>query len=176
MGIKNTETVRKEFRRFNRYLVFKRFMKYVKIGNPDECWEWQGCSHDGIGYGAFRWPEKHIQLASQAAYELFVGHIPTVKKHGKRKYEVCHNCPEGDNPKCVNPYHLWLGTHKQNMEDAVGKGKDKFISSAKLDIEKADKIRKKYAKGNITYEELAEDYNVSYKTIQNVMRNVLWVQ
>ena len=71
------------------------------------CWEWTG-HRQPEGYGQVGRSYK----AHRLAWELFRGPIPP-------KMEVCHRC---DNPPCVNPEHLWLGTHSQNIQDMVAKG------------------------------------------------------
>jgi hypothetical protein len=109
----NEKFARRTYKQFCRYSRFKQFMSKVIIGPPDECWIWQGAVFDR-GYGSFVWPEKKIQRAHVAAYVLFIGKIP--KRKGKKKLYVCHSC---DTPLCVNPAHLWLGTHRQNTEDKV---------------------------------------------------------
>jgi hypothetical protein len=148
-----------KFPKFARYLVFKRFMKYVKIGKPNECWEWQGSLHPN-GYGNFAWPEKRILFSHQAAYELFVG-----KRH---KLEVCHEC---DNPVCWNPSHLWLGTSAQNMFDRNDKGRQR---NAKLTLDSAEKIRKLHNSGKYSQYILAEKFNVHQSQISKVINMQQW--
>lgn len=82
-----------------------------------ECWPWvAGKTRDG--YGRFRIGGRNgsIVLAHRLAWEL------TFKASILKGIEACHNCPEGDRPDCCNPYHIWPGTHKQNMQDASRKG------------------------------------------------------
>ena len=85
----------------------------AKIGDCSSCWLWIGSTsgRPGRRYGCF-WNGKAIK-AHQFAYEIFKGQ----RDHGKI---VCHTC---DVPLCVNPDHLYLGTWRDNVRDAVKRGR-----------------------------------------------------
>ena len=82
------------------------------VDKSDGCWLWRG-PQNGKGYGRI-YHNKKRQVAHRIAYELTVGPIPD-------GLFACHKC---DNPICVNPDHLFLGTQQDNMRDWTQKGKN----------------------------------------------------
>jgi len=94
-----------------------RFESKVKKGTPDECWEWIG-GKDGQGYGRIR-----PGVTSDWKLEKVGAHQVSLWLYkGLRDSNMCvlHSC---DNPSCVNPNHLSLGTHADNMRDMSAKGR-----------------------------------------------------
>jgi hypothetical protein len=94
--------------------IVKRFSALADIRPGDVCWRWLGKKNPkGYGYFGVGGQGAGTQLAHRVAYRLFRGRIP-------KGLWVLHRC---DNPSCVNPSHLFLGTAKDNMQDAKAKGR-----------------------------------------------------
>jgi hypothetical protein len=109
-------------------------------------------------------------LAHRVAYELANGPIP-------EGLNVLHNCPGGDNPACVNPEHLFLGTLGDNNTDRDTKGrsaKGTDLPNAKLNETRVRAIRTRYEAGGITQRQLAEEHRVHEAVICNVVNRKTW--
>lgn len=91
-----------------------RLAKFVKAGNPDECWEWTGATN-GVGYGKMT-VRKRQRLATHIALEVDGRPRPS------DGHFACHHC---DNPPCCNPAHLFWGTPSENTMDGYRKGRIK---------------------------------------------------
>lgn len=137
----------------------KRF--WEKVEKSDGCWSWRG-GKTGAGYGEFC-----KQLAHRFSYKLANGKIP----YGKF---VLHSC---DNPACVNPKHLRVGTQRDNIRDAsrkhrINHGEDR--PQHKLTETQVLEIRSIYSAGNISQVELAKKYKVSERNIFNIVHRFRW--
>jgi hypothetical protein len=94
--------------------LLEKLLNKIKINLQTDCWEWQAATNN-VGYGFIRDGNK-MRTAHRVSYEQHVGPIPLGKI-------VCHTC---DNPKCINPAHLWLGTMKDNLMDMIKKGRANY--------------------------------------------------
>ena len=145
----------------------ERFWPKVDKREPNQCWEWlAGTNHDG--YGKFRYNGKDGS-AHRVSWILANGDIP-------KGLSVLHEC---DNPPCVNPYHLFLGTNQDNMDDKVSKNRvhrptGRVNKMSKLTEDQVREIRKRYANEDITHEALAKEYNMSRSGISPVIRGENW--
>lgn len=96
--------------------IIDRFMSHVTKDDGTGCWLWNG-SRNWAGYGLFlvgsRTTGRRHNGAHRVSHELFNGPIP-------EGMDVCHRC---DNPPCVNPAHLFVGTRRDNVLDMVTKGR-----------------------------------------------------
>lgn len=149
--------------------VAEKWARHVSRGNgPDACWLWIGGTRGSQGYGAFK-ANGVMDSAHQVSWVLHRGPIP-------EGMQVLHNCPTGDNPLCVKPDHLWLGTHAQNMADRNAKkrqAKGEQAAHAKLTDQQVEEIRK-LAAGNAKQREIANAFGVSQTVVSVVVRGETW--
>ncbi len=136
-----------------------------KSGGPGACWPWLGTrTHD---YGQVWW-QGTPRRASRVAHDLAIGPIPA-------GMFVCHKC---DNPPCVNPSHLFLGTNRDNLRDAAAKGRTwrprgVLHPSAKLDLEAVRAIRR-LAAAHTSQAALGRMFGVTPSTIWAIVAAVTW--
>ena len=135
------------------------FSRFVKLENG--CWQWRAHT-DKDGYGILPGANQNTR-SHRLSYEIHIGEIP-------KEMIVCHHC---DNPGCVNPDHLFVGTPKDNAHDALQKGRH-YIGEkngrSKLTVEKAKEILNSDMNG----QKLADKFGVNRSTINNVKRGVTW--
>ncbi len=140
-----------------------RFMAKVKK-QPNGCWEWQG-SKDYDGYGKFYNKDITGEIAHRWSYWYHKGN-PT-------GMFVCHTC---DNPSCVNPAHLWLGTAKDNTKDRNKKNRQaKEENNGNAKLSNADVYNIKHNLfGKLPVKLIAAQYNVSVQMIYNIKKEKHW--
>ncbi len=130
-----------------------RFWEKVEIADEDTCWLWLGATQLQ-GYGVFSANSK-TTLAHRYSYQLHKGPIGNLC--------VLHFC---DNPGCVNPNHLFLGTQSNNMQDMHNKNRH---NKRKLTLKQLEEIRRKYIPRIYSQRELAKEYNVAQITIFDIV-------
>lgn len=131
---------------------------WSKVNKTGSCWNWTGMRFR-LGYGAIRRDRKMVS-AHRVSWELHHGTIPG-------NLHVLHRC---DNRSCVNPDHLFLGTHDDNMRDKVTKGR----GAASLTAEQVVEIRQRYRAGDVTQRELARTFNVDPSNISYIVSGKSW--
>ncbi len=153
---------------------------WAKVDKSQSCWEWLAAKNRQ-GYGLFRLNGK-AQLAHRVAWMLSVEAIPD-------GLCVCHHC---DNPACVRPDHLFVGTHADNAHDrdrkgrygadiraAVSKYPDRQVRgerqhSARLTEAQVLEIRCRFGSGGCTYAGLGREYGVGECCIRDIITRHTW--
>ena len=149
---------------------------WSKVTKTPGCWLWRA-GKDRDGYGLFRFDGKQ-KRAHRLAYAVLVG--------PPGKALVCHKC---DNPPCVRPTHLFLGTNGDNIRDAVAKGRMEFQKDpsaaskragcgeangrAKLTCKSVREIRRRLMAGETTVS-LGKEYRVSQVLVSLIKRDRIW--
>lgn len=149
----------------------ERFWPKVHKGNG--CWVWLGSVMKG-GYGKFMWDNKRKfqrEIGAHRASWLLTG------KYIPPGHDVCHSC---DNPRCVRPDHLFVGTRKDNMQDAVKKGRQltvplKGIANGRATITDDDvrQIRCRASMGE-NHKALAAEYRMTKENIRMIVHRKTW--
>lgn len=129
------------------------------------CWLWSGAT-SMAGYGQLHKDGK-TYYAHRLSYEMHKGEIPDGKF-------VCHRC---DVPSCVNPSHLFAGSHEDNMADMTSKGRGtlgEINGQSKLSEADVINIRAIYEYTKATQQKLADIYNVSRSLIGLIISRERW--
>lgn len=162
--------------------TLERFWSKVdKTSSYTGCWIWTASKLTG-GYGAFKFDGSMVR-AHRFSWEIENGNVP-------EDLQVLHNCPGGDNPSCVNPDHLWLGTQEDNVHDMdikCRRGDNSPINPAcgerngnskltKEDVEIIIHLFDNKDRFELTQQEIADLFGVSQKQISRLIhqyRNIV---
>lgn len=143
-------------------------------GQSPRCWLWQGRLNDH-GYGVIdsgghsRHGGRPL-LAHRVSWEIAFGPIP-------EGMNVLHDCPDGDNPRCVNPAHLWLGTIAANNADMAAKGRNRHGEAhhnARLNEALVLEIRYRHAHGERSRRALSAEFGIGPSTLDDVLSGRTW--
>jgi len=142
---------------------------WKKVDKSGDCWEWVGCKIKH-GYGRFNVNAK-LKLAHRVSWELKNGPITN-------GLFTLHKC---DNPPCVNPDHLFLGTQKDNMHDAMKKGRHTYPDlrgeecyASKLKEIDVLQIREIYSSGFYSMYKIGDIYKTCHSTICHITNRKTW--
>lgn len=141
---------------------------WAKINKTESCWLWTA-GKASMRYGNIGARGHTMIRAHIASWILHVGPVP-------EGMEVCHSC---DNPLCVRPDHLWIGTHAQNMADCKAKGRARTRHGeehgmSKLTQEQVEAIRQSYSSKDKNGGKLARAFGVTRHTIWKIIHHRTW--
>lgn len=150
--------------------VMDRFKSKYRVNPVSGCWKWIASYAPG-GYGQFCF-DGSMRRAHRVSWIIHNGPIP-------EGMLVCHRC---DNPSCVNPEHLFLGTHKDNMRDMIAKGRDNLVISpkgedqhlSKLTEDKVLSMRKLRKETGMPYIKIGELFGISESASHAAITKVTW--
>lgn len=149
----------------------KRFWEKVKKTSDNSCWEWQAYRHPA-GYGRFKTYFGTQVNAHRFSWEITYGEIPS-------GMFVCHKC---DNRPCIRPDHLFLGTQKDNVRDALKKNRMMMHLNA---ARGSDNLNAKLFEADIpviialnvsgeSMQSIATKYNISPSSISKIISGKAW--
>lgn len=139
---------------------------WSRVDTSDDCWVWIGAKQD-LGYGIIEDDAGVTRRATHVAWEVTYGSIPD----GMR---LLHRC---DNPPCVRPDHLFLGTQADNVDDMIAKGRNQHgetAAIAKLTEANVIEIRRRVATGTETRGQIAADFGICVGTISDIAHRKSW--
>ena len=147
----------------------ERFWQKVNKKSEEECWEWLGSTHHQWGYGGFNIDGKYM-AAHRYSWIFHNGEISKDKI-------ICHHC---DNPSCVNPLHLFMGTNQDNSDDMYNKNRQAIVigeKNPKAKLLEADvlKIRWMFKSGKYSKVALGKMFGVTPGSIAHIVKRRQWI-
>lgn len=148
----------------------ERFWQFVTPDLVTVCWLWQGGTDGDEGYGRLHTSGKKYIYAHRLSYQLHHGTLPN-------DLDILHRC---DNRRCVNPYHLYAGTHADNMADM--KARKRYVISgvrgeangqSKLTTTDVIEIRAMSEHG-VTQKDIAQRFGVPQSSVSKIIRRKQW--
>jgi hypothetical protein len=149
--------------------IIDRFWDKVDT-SPDEpfgCWKWRGAKNNH-GYGQIK-IDGRVLKAHRVAYEIANGPIP--RGNGYHGTCVCHSC---DNPECINPCHLFLGSHADNHKDKAEKGRCNFVGEKNGRAQFTEDDVRFIRELNGTEQSIADFFGVGRSTIHSIRSGRTW--
>lgn len=146
--------------------VEAKFRSHFVVGEPDDCWEWTGYRATK-GYGTLGIGAEKVVIASRLALSLSSGVPVSTEKL------ACHTC---DNPPCVNPAHLYWGTHAENMRDVGDRDRRAYgVDHHKAVLTNAivTELRVRVFEGEHA-KAVAEDLGINYATASKALVGRTW--
>lgn len=135
-----------------------------KVSKTDSCWLWTGAKNKD-GCGRIGTIGGKLEKASRVSYSLKYGNIPS-------GMFVCHRC---DNPRCVRPGHLFLGTPRDNTLDMVAKGRGRWLCGESSPVSKiTERQALAILKGTRTQKTIAKQYGISQAHVSSIKRRIVW--
>lgn len=146
---------------------------WSKVQKTDSCWLYTKLNPNGYGY--------FTKTITKNLYSFLSHRVSWMLKHGpiSKDVLVCHDCPGGDNRSCVNPDHLFIGTHLDNIHDMMEKGRarknhgEHNVRSFFTDKD-IPNIRAEYLKGGTSYSKMAKRYSCGPNAIRSIVIRRTW--
>ena len=143
----------------------ERFWEKVEVRDLHECWQWRASTKVG-GYGKIADDDGRIQLAHRIAYRLVFGDFPL-------GLVVSHRC---DNPGCVNPQHLFLGTQAENLRDMRIKRRDNPPRGSRHPKARLDESLVARVRADVrSHRRIAKDYGIGKSTVGMIKAGATWI-
>lgn len=144
--------------------VIENFLNKIQLDNKSGCWNWIA-SKNKNGYGYFGFKGK-VQKSHRVSYQIYIGEIPL-------NFKILHRC---DNTSCVSPFHLFVGTQKDNVDDMILKNRQYDKSGINGTNRKLSEAQIRYIRiyKNITTTEIGKLFNISVGYVSKIRNNLHW--